>query len=40
MDASLKKKLVMGASVVLGTYIFKRFLASPIAGMLPAKASA
>lgn len=40
MDASLQKKLVIGASVVLGSYIFKRFLAEPISGMLPAKASA
>lgn len=39
MDAKLKKQIVIGVGVVLGTAIFKKFIAPTLETMLPTKAA-
>jgi len=38
MDAKLKKQITVGVGVVIGTAIFKKFLAPTLETMLPNKA--
>lgn len=40
MSASLKKQLVTGVGVVIGTWVFNKFLAAPISNALPTKGDA
>lgn len=37
MDAKLKKQIIVGVGVVIGTTIFKKFLAPSLETMLPNK---